>query len=162
MTAMLTRCCAAVVTALALLGALAVTAPPAQADDSSARKTRYVLTGDPYQRVGAKTAKQLKAAESINKHATGPKRKVLDYKLADKYDKGQTTTRRQFAASWLWSGKRVKNISAKERKVVRGYVKTYFGKRKPTPKASGSSDLRTDEKNYCRGRGGFESLGGGE
>ena len=65
---------------------------------------------------------------------------MLDYNLANKWDKGQTTVRRQFAASWLWSGKSIKNISKKERKIVRSYVKKYFGDRKPSGPPCGSAD----------------------
>lgn len=152
---------AALSASLALVITIGAVAAPARADDSKSSTPRVVVKGDPYRHLGAKTAKQLKAAESINRHATGPKRKVLDYRLADKYDRGQTKARRQFAASWLWVGKKVKNISAKERKIVKSYVKKYFGKRKP-PKASTSLDQRVDRRDYCRGKGGFESLGGGE
>ncbi len=62
----------------ALLVGVAVMAPSARADDAVSAAPRYVLQGDPYKRVGAKAAAQLKAAQSINEHATGPKRKVLD------------------------------------------------------------------------------------
>lgn len=155
----LIRWFAATVATLALVGGVAVTsAPPAHGDDGRATTPRYVLKGDPYKRVGAKKAKQLRAAQSINEHATGPKRKVLDYKLANKYDKGQTTVRRQFAASWLWTGRKIKNISAKERKVVKSYVKKYFGK---TKAPSGLRAPSLDASSRCKGKGGFESLGGG-
>ena len=142
---------------LALLAALGLIPPPAAADDGRAPAIpRKVVRGDPYKVVGAKVAAQLKAAQSINEHATGPKRKVLDYKLANTYERGHTTVRRQFAASWLWSGKSIKNISKKERKIVRSYVKKYFGKRTP----SGARG-RADAAPRCKGKDGFESLGHG-
>lgn len=143
---------------MAILVGATVTAPAAHADDATGSATRYVLKGDPYQRVGAKIATQLKAAQSINEHATGPKRKVLDYKLANRWDKGQTTVRRQFAASWLWSGKSIKNISKKERKVVKSYVRKYYGSRKPSPDLV---EVDSDASPRCRGRSGLESFGNG-
>lgn len=162
MNQILIRWFATTAATLALVAGAAVTsAPPAHGDDSKATTPRYVLKGDPYKRVGAKKAKQLRAAQSINKHATGPKRKVLDYKLANKYDKGQTTVRRQFAASWLWTGRKIKNISVKERKIVKSYVKKYYGK-KTASKLSVGSDERGDRRQLCRGKGGFKSLGGGQ
>ncbi len=143
---------------LALVGALGLFPPPADADDSSTPPTpRRVVKGDPYRLVGDKVAKQLKAGQSINEHATGPKRKVLDYKLANKWDKGQTTVRRQFAASWLWSGKSIKNISKKERKIVRSYVKKYLGDRKPS-----GARASADAVPRCTGQDKFESLGHGQ
>lgn len=143
---------------LALIAGVNVAAPAAHADDAVGSPSRYVLKGDPYQRVGAKVAAQLKAAQSINEHATGPKRKLLDYKLARKWDKGQTTVRRQFAASWLWSGKSVKNISKKERKVVVSYVRKYFGIRKPSPDVV---KVHSNGSPRCQGRSGLESFGNG-
>ncbi len=118
-----------------------------------------MLKGDPYKRVGAKVAAQLKAAQSINQHATGPKRKVLDYRLANKWDKGQSTVRRQFAASWLWSGRSIKNISKRERKVVKSYVRKYFGKPEAVAGSSGGG-LRCCAAVPGQGSG-LESLGSG-
>jgi hypothetical protein len=149
---------AAAIALLALVAGVTVKAPAAHADDSVSSVPRYVLKGDPYKRVGAKVAAQLKAAQSINQHATGPKRKVLDYRLANKWDKGQSTVRRQFAASWLWSGRSIKNIGKRERKVVKSYLRKYFGSRKP------SLDLlavNSDAAPRCQGRSGLESLGSG-
>lgn len=144
---------------LALLAALGLIPPPAAADDGRAPATpRKVVKGDPYKLVGAKVAGQLKAAQSINEHATGPKRKVLDYKLANTYDRGHTTVRRQFAASWLWSGKSIKNISKKERKIVRSYVKKYFGSRNPSRAVL---KVDSDASPRCQGRSGLESFGNG-
>jgi hypothetical protein len=144
---------------LALLATLGLVPPPAAADDSRAPATpRKVVQGDPYKLVGAKVAAQLKAAQSINGHATGPKRKVLDYKLANRYDKGHTTVRRQFAASWLWSGRSIKNISKKEREVVKSYVRKYFGSRKPSPDLV---KVGSDASPRCQGRSGWESFGNG-
>jgi hypothetical protein len=143
---------------LALVATLGLIPSPAAADDVRAPATpRTVVKGDPYKLVGAKVAAQLRAGQSINQHATGPKRKVLDYKLAKKYDKGNSTVRRQFAASWLWTGRSIKNISKKERQIVRSYVKKYFGKRTPSG-ARGHADAAS----RCRGKDGFESLGGGQ
>jgi hypothetical protein len=149
---------AAAIVLLALAASISVTTPVARADDSVSSTRRYVVKGDPYRRVGATVTRQLKAAQSINEHATGPKRKVLDYKLANKWDKGQTTVRRQFAASWLWSGKSIKNISKKERKIVRSYVKKYFGNRKPFPDLLA---VGSDASPRCQGRSGLESFGNG-
>ncbi len=144
---------------LALLATLGLVPPPAAADDGRAPATpRKVVKGDPYRLVGAKVAAQLKAAQSINQHATGPKRKVLDYKLARKYDKGHATVRRQFAASWLWTGKSIKNISKKERKIVRSYVNKYFGSRRPSPDLV---EVGSDAYPQCQGRSGHESFGNG-
>jgi hypothetical protein len=160
MTNWFLRLVAVAVAGLGLIATTGVTATtPALADDGSTRPTRFVLKGDPYKHVGAKRAAELKAAQSINEHATGPKRKVLDYKLADKYDKGHKTVRRQFAASWLWTGRTIKHISKKERKVVKSYVKKYFGKAKAP---SGLAATARDASVRCTGRGGFQSLGGGE
>ena len=144
---------------LALLATIGLTPPPAAADDSRAPGTpsKVVVKGDPYKLVGTKVAAQLKAAQSINEHATGPKRKVLDYKLAKKYDKGHSTVRRQFAASWLWTGKSIKNISTRERKIVKSYVRKYFGKSTPSTAMS-----RADVIARCKGKDGFESLGHGQ
>lgn len=147
---------AAVVSLLALVVTGAVSVPVASADDSKSTSQRYVVKGDPYKLVGAKVAAQLKAAQSINDHATGPKRRVLDYRLANKWDKGQTTVRRQFAASWLWTGRTIKNISKKERTVVKAYVKRYFSNNGAT------RATQMDSAPRCRGRSGFTSLGGGE
>lgn len=149
---------AAAVTLLALVITGAVSVPVASADDSKSSSPRYVVKGDPYKRVGAKVAAQLKAAESINKHATGPKRKVLDYRLANKWDHGQTTVRRQFAASWLWSGRAIKNISTKELKVVRSTVRKHYGTRQPP---SDLVRIGADAIPACRGRSGLETLGNG-
>jgi hypothetical protein len=155
----LVRWSAAISTLLAIAVTAGVSVPAAHADDKKGHPSHYVLKGDPYKRVGAKKAAELKAAQSINRHATGPKRKVLDYKLADKYDKGHTKVRRQFAASWLWSGRAIKHISTKERKIVKSYVKKYFGKKK----APGALATRMpDAAVRCTGRGGYVSLGGGE
>lgn len=136
-----------------------MTPSTAHADDAVSAAPRYVLKGDPYKRVGAKAVAQLKAAQSINEHATGPKRKVLDYKLASKWDKGQTTARRQFAASWLWTGRSIKNISKSELKVVRSYVRKHFGSRKPS---LGMLRITPDASPGCRGRSGLQTLGHGE
>lgn len=144
------------VTALALISSVGLLAPPAVADDSSAAPSRQIVKGDPYKLVGTKAAAQLKVAQSINDHATGPKRKVLDYKLANKWDKGQTTVRRQFAASWLWTGRTIKNISKKERRVVKAYVKKYFSK------IGAATAMQMNSAPRCRGRSGFKSMGGGE
>lgn len=142
---------------LALIATLGLVPVPAAADDVRAPATpRRVVKGDPLKLVGTKVAVQLKAAQSINDHATGPKRKVLDYKLASKWDKGQTTVRRQFAASWLWTGKTIKNISKKERRIVKAYVVRYFVKKTP------AAATQMDSAPRCRGRSGFTSLGGGE
>ena len=57
--------------------------------------------------------------KSINKAHT-----TLDYKKANKYDNGRNTARRQFAAGWLYWGKRISHISKAERKKVRAYLPT--------------------------------------
>lgn len=155
----LVRALTVVTAVLAVIITLGLLPPQAAADDGSTPAApRKVVKGDPYKLVGAKVAAQLKAAQSINEHATGPKRKVLDYKLAKKHDKGHSTVRRQFAASWLWTGKSIKNISRKETRIVRSYVKKYFGTSTPPP---GWSATALNAPARCRGKGGFESLGGG-
>lgn len=55
--------------------------------------------------------------KAVNKSQT-----TLDYKKANKYDNGRTTARRQFAAGWLYWGKKISNISKAERKKVRSYL----------------------------------------
>ena len=48
--------------------------------------------------------------------------KTLDYKKANKHDKGEVSVRRQLAATYLWSGRKVSHISKTELKKVKKYI----------------------------------------
>ena len=46
---------------------------------------------------------------------------TLNYKKAKENDKGSVKARRKFASAWLWSGKKISNITAAELAKVKGY-----------------------------------------
>jgi len=64
----------------------------------------------------------LKAVLSIERHALSEDRETLNYKKANKYDRGRTKARRQFAAYWRWMGGKTTHITKAERAKVKKYV----------------------------------------
>lgn len=93
------------------------------------------------------------AASNIIAKATSKSAQILDYKKANKYDKGRTTARRQVAAGYLWAGKKVTHLTKTEKKKVQKYI--------PKKKAGkGFSDLRTrsDKKVVCEGKSGWVTI----
>ena len=66
--------------------------------------------------------KQIQAAVDIVLRAVSKDGKTLDYKKANKHDKGEVGVRRQLAATYLWSGRKVSHISKTELKKVKKYI----------------------------------------
>lgn len=95
------------------------------------------------QNLSKKKKSTIAAVKSIYR-AVDKKKHTLDYKKANKYDKGKTTTRRKFAAGYLWTGGKIKNISKTELKRVKKYLpkKSYSKVRAMGKRGSGDSPAR--------------------
>lgn len=71
----------------------------------------------------SKTKKaDIKTVSAIKRHALSKDRKTLNYNKANRYDRGRTRTRRQFAAYWHWMGRKTSHISKPERAKVKRYL----------------------------------------
>lgn len=99
-----------------------------------------------YSQLSSGRRADLAATDSIQKHAVSKSHK-LDYKKANKYDKGRTTARRKFAAGFLWAGGKITGISSAELKKVKKYIPK---KRAPYHKLSDARFL-PDAPKKCTG-----------
>ena len=112
-----------------------------------------------YRKLSRAKRTDARAAVNIIRNSVSNKGKTLDYKKANKYDKGRTAARRQVAAAYLWAGKKVTNIGKAELKKVKKYV--------PKKKRPRLFDARTPVENLrilwdanpaCTGRSGWKTL----
>lgn len=121
---------AALTAAVASLALVASAAPMAEAAPAAppppqtaqgwatGGSTGWKARGDD-RKLSKTTQANLKIARTISEKAINKSRTTLDYGKANKYDKGKVTLRRQFAAGWLWSGKKISHISSAELKAVK-------------------------------------------
>jgi hypothetical protein len=109
--------------------ALAVTVSPAWAAQPKQSPTAPDQAGrsappNPKHHKFSQLSKSEKAAIKLAARldAKATKGRVLDYKRANKYDRGEVLFRRKFTAGWLSTGGKVVNISRNERKKVHRFI----------------------------------------
>lgn len=114
----------AAVCSLTLIGGASLTVP-AQASpriatpDAEGQPPRFRVE---WRSVPKAKKKQIQVAVDIIRRAVSKDGKTLDYKKANKYDKGEVGVRRQLAATYLWSGRKVSHISKAELKKVKKHI----------------------------------------
>lgn len=95
--------------------------------------------------------KDVSAVVNIFNHAWNKKKKTLDYRKANTYDKGRTTTRRQMARGVVAGGGKLTHISKAERaKVMK--IKTKTLKKRSSSRMSASSSRAELRATQCKGR----------
>lgn len=93
---------------------------------------------------------KIHVASSIYRKATEKNGKVLNYNKAKKYDLSDARARRQFAAVYLWAGRKITHLSKGERAKVKAATPKAARKVKPhgltTPATASGQGLLTAQK----------------